>query len=134
MTIDLPAAAGAKRPWPTGLQGRALDQFKAGGDNPAGWQRLPDFAQGEEVMAAITAIAAHCDGNGNKRCSDNCRRQLDYVAPPVKLGGLSAAELARYLQQHPNVSAVRAMRTEAATPEQAMRYWVLCASGVERDL
>jgi len=134
MTIDLPAAAGAKRPWPPGLQGRALDGFKEGGDNPAGWQRLPDFAQGEQVMAAITAIAAYCDGKGNKRCADNCRGQLDYVAPPVKPGGLSAAELARYLQQHPEVSAVRAMRKEAATPEQAMRYWVLCASGVESGL
>jgi len=95
---------------------------------------LPDFAQGEQVMAAITAIAAYCDGKGNKRCADNCRGQLDYVAPPVKPGGLSAAELARYLQQHPEVSAVRAMRKEAATPEQAMRYWVLCASGVESGL
>jgi len=80
-------------------------------------------------MAAITAIAAYCDGNGNKRCADNCRGQLDYVAPPVKSGGLSTAELTRYLQQHPDVSAVRAMRKEPATPEQATRYWVLCASG-----
>ena len=132
MTIDPPAET--KRSWPPGLQGRALDRFTEGGDNPAGWQQLPDFAQGEQVMAAITAIAAYCDGNGNKRCADNCGGQLDYVAPPVKLGGLSAAELARYLQQHPDVSAVRAMRKEAATPEQAMRYWVLCASGVESGL
>jgi hypothetical protein len=43
-------------------------------------------------------------------------------------------ELARYLQQHGDVLAVRAMRKEAATPEQAMRYWVLCASGVESGL
>jgi hypothetical protein len=131
MTIDLPTAAGAQRPWPPGLQGRALDRFKEGGDNPAGRQRLSDFAQGEQVMAAITTIAAYCDGNGNKRCADDCRGRLDYVAPPVKLGGLSAAELARYLQQHPEVSAVRAMRKEAATIVPAVRYWVLCASGVE---
>jgi len=43
MTIDLPAAAGAKRPRPPGLRCRALDRFKGGGDNPAGWQRLPDL-------------------------------------------------------------------------------------------
>ena len=134
MAIELPAAVEAKRPWPPGLQGRALDRFKEGGDNPAEWQQLPDFAQGEQVMAAITAIAAYCDGNGNKRCADNCRGQLDYVAPPVKPGGFSAAELARYLQQHAVVSAVRAMRKEAATPEQTMRYWVLCAYGVESGL
>jgi hypothetical protein len=82
-------------------------------------------------MAAITAIAAYCDGRGNQRCAAMCRQQLDYTAPPVKPGGLSSAELARYLQQHPDVSPVRAMRKEAATPEQAMRYWVLCANGVE---
>ena len=82
-------------------------------------------------MAAIAAIAAYCDGRGYRRCAAMCRQQLDYVAPPVKPGGLSTAELARYLQQHPDVSPVRAMRRAAATPEQAMRYWVLCANGVE---
>jgi TPR repeat protein len=131
MTIALPAIIGMQRPWPPGLHGRALDRFKEAGDNPPDWLRLPDFAHNEEVATAITAIAAYCDGNAKKGCADNCRRQLDYVVPPVKLGGLSAAELARYLQQHPEVSPVRAMRKEAATPEQAMRFWVLCANGVE---
>ena len=134
MSVALPAVAGAQRPWPPGLHGRALDRFKEAGENPPAWQRLPDFACSEEVMAAITAIAAYCDSNGDNRCAATCRQQLDYVAPPVKPGGLSSAELARYLQQHPDVSPVRAMRKEAATPEQAMRYWVLCANTVASGL
>jgi hypothetical protein len=40
-------------------------------------------------------------------------------------------ELARYLQQHPGASPVRAMRKEAATPEELMHFWALCANGVE---
>ena len=82
-------------------------------------------------MSAITAIAAQCEGSGNKHCVETCRQQLDYVTPPIKPGGLSTAELARYLQEHPKVSPVRAMRTEAATPEQSMHFWALCANGVE---
>ena len=128
--IAPPAAAGAKRPWPPGMMPGAIERLTAAGDNPQPWQRLPDFARNEEVMAGITAIAAYCDGKGQKSCAANCRRQLDYVAPPVKAGGLSAAELARYLQAHPDVSPVRAMRKEAATAEQAMHFWVLCANGL----
>ena len=131
MTIPLPVVAGAKPPWPRELHGRALDRFKEAGDNPPPWLRLPDFARNEEVVSAITAIAAQCEGSGNKHCVETCRQQLDYVTPPIKPGGLSTAELARYLQEHPKVSPVRAMRTEAATPEQSMHFWALCANGIE---
>jgi TPR repeat protein len=134
MTITPPPVTAANRPWPQGLRGRALESFKEAGDNPPPWQRLPDFARGEEVMTAITAIATYCDGKGQKRCVDTCRQQLDYVAPPVKVGGLSAAELARYLHDHPDSSPVRAMRKEPATAEQAMHSWVLCANGVAGEL
>jgi len=130
MTIPLPSLAGIKPPWPPDLPGRALNRFKEAGENPP-WLRMPDFARNEEVMSAITAIAAQCDGSGNKHCTETCRQQLDYVAPPIKLGGLSTAELARYLQQHPGASPVRAMRKDAATPEELMHFWALCANGVE---
>lgn len=133
MTIAPPAAGGAKRPWPPGMMPRAVARFSAEGDNPQPWQRLPDFARNEAVMAAITAIAAYCDGKGQKRCAATCRQQLDYVAPPVKEGGLSAEELARYLREHPDASPVRAMRKEAATAEQAMHFWVLCANGLAAE-
>jgi hypothetical protein len=92
---------------------------------------MPDFAQNEEVVSAITAIAAQCENSGNKHCVETCRQQLDYVTPPIKPGGLSTAELARYLQEHPKVSPVRALRKDAATPEQSMHFWALCANGVE---
>jgi hypothetical protein len=134
MTIALPEVAVAQRPWPPGLYGRALDRFKEAGDNPPPWLRLPDFTRNDDVMAAITAVAMHCDGGGDKRCAAMCREQLDYVAPPIKPGGLSTSELVRYLQEHPQASPVRAMRKEAATPEQAMRFWVLCANGIEGRL
>jgi TPR repeat protein len=131
MTIPLPAVAGAKPPWPRELHGHALDRFKEAGENPPPWLRLPDFARNEEVVSAITAITAQCEGSGNKHCVETCRQQLDYVTPPIKPGGLSTAELARYLQEHPKVSPVRAMRKDAATPEQSMHFWALCANGVE---
>lgn len=131
MAIALPSGGGAKRPWPPGLHGRALDRFKETADDPPAWMRLPDFTRNDDVMAAITAIAAHCDGAGNARCAATCRQQLDYVAPPVKLGGMSSEELARFLQEHPEVSAVRAMRKDAATPDQSMHFWVLCANGID---
>jgi TPR repeat protein len=130
-TIPLPSVADARPPWPLELRGRALDRFKEAGENPPPWLRMPDFARNEEVTSAITAIAARCDGSGNKHCVETCRQQLDYVAPPIKLGGLSTVELARYLQQHPGASPVRAMRKEAATPEELMHFWALCANGVE---
>jgi len=131
MTIPLPAVAGAKPPWPPELHGRALDRFKQAGENPPLWLHMPDFARNEEVMSAITAIAAQCDGDGNNLCGKTCREKLDYVAPPIKPGGLSTGELARYLHDHPEVSPVRAMRKEAATPEQSMHFWALCANGLE---
>ena len=81
-------------------------------------------------MAAIAAIAGYCDGTGQRNCADNCRRQIDYVAPPLRPGGLPVEELARYLRDHPEASAVRAMRKEPATAEQAMHFWVLCANGI----
>jgi TPR repeat protein len=131
MTVPLPEVAGAKPPWPRELHGRALDRFKEAGENPPPWLRMPDFARNEEVVSAITAIAVQCEGTGNKHCVETCRQQLDYVVPPIKPGGLSTAELARYLQEHPKVSPVRAMRKDAATPEQSMHFWALCANGVE---
>ena len=130
MQIDPPPVAAAERPWPRGLMGAALDRFKEGGDNPEPWQRLPDFASSDAVIAAITAIAEHCERNGQKRCAESCRKWLDYVVPPLKPGGLSTVELANYLRDHPNASAVVAMRKEPATPEEAMRSWELCAQGV----
>jgi TPR repeat protein len=134
MTIPLPAVLGAKPPWPPELHGRALDRFNEAGENPPLWLRMPDFARNEEIMSAITAIAAQCESSGNKHCAETCRQQLDYVAPPIKPGGLSAAELARYLQDHPKVSPVRAMRREAATPEQSMHFGALCANGIDDRL
>lgn len=131
MTIALPAVASAKPSWPPELHGRALGRFKEAGENPPPWLRIPDFAQSEEVMSAITAIAAQCDASGNKHCVETCRQQLDYVVPPIKPDGLSAAELARYLQEHPQVSPVRAMRKQARTPEESMHFWALCANGIE---
>ena len=95
---------------------------------------MPNFAQNEEIVSSITAIAAQCESAGNKRCVETCRQQLDYVAPPIKPGGLSTAELARYLQEHSKVSPVRAMRKDAATPEQSMHFWALCANGLEDGL
>jgi hypothetical protein len=133
MTITPPPVTAANRSWPLSLRGRALAIFKEAGDNPEPWQRMPDFERGEDVMSAITAIAAYCDGKGLKNCVDTCRQQLDFVAPPVKVGGLSAAELARYLHDHPDSSPVRAMRKESATADQAMTFWVLCANGVASD-
>jgi len=37
------------------------------------------FRSTDAVMAAITAIAEHCERNGQKRCADSCRKWLDYV-------------------------------------------------------
>src|SRR5262249_18832850 len=134
MTIPLPEVAGAKPPWPRELHGHALDRFKEAGNKPPLWLRMPDLARNEEVVPAITAIAAQCGGSANKHCVETCRQQLDYVVPPIKPGGLSTAELARYLQEHPKVSPVRAMRKDAAAPEQSMHFWALCANGLEDGL
>jgi hypothetical protein len=134
LTIPLPAVAGAKPPWPPELHGRALYRFKEAGESPPPWLRMPDFARNEEVVSAITAIATQCKGGGNKHCVETCEQQLDYVAPPIKPGGLSTAELARYLQEHPKVSPVRAMRKDAATPEESMHLWALCANAIEQGL
>lgn len=130
MTIAMPAVSAANRSWPSALREPALSRFKEGGDNPEPWQRLPDFAKNDDVVAAITAITSYCSAEHRTRCVSACRDQIDYVAPPVKIGGMSAEELARYFREHPDASSVRAMRKEAATPEQAMRAWELCANGV----
>jgi len=130
MTIPLSVVAGTKPPWPPELHGRALDLFKEAGENPPLWLRMPDFARNEAVMSAITAIAEQCEGSGNKHCAEICRQQLDYVVPPIKPGGLSTVELARYLREHPEVSPVRAMRKEAATREESMHFWALW-NGIE---
>ena len=42
--------------------------------------------------------------------------------------------LALYLQEYPKVSPVRAMRKVAATPEESMHFWALCANVVEDGL
>ena len=130
MTIALPAVPAANRSWPQALREPALTRFKEGGDHPEPWQRLPDFTQNDDVVTAINAIAAYCEGKHQARCISTCRQQIDYVAPPVKIGGLSPEEMARYFREHPDASSVRVMRKEAATPEQAMRSWELCANGV----
>ena len=130
MKIDPPPVAAAKRPWPPGLFGPALDRFEEGGDNPEPWQRMPDFTKTDEVMAAISAIAEHCERNGQKGCAEYCRQRLDDIVPPLKPGGLSTLELAKYLHDHPNASPVAALRKEPATPEQAMQSWVTCARRV----
>ncbi|MGC2412376.1 MAG: tetratricopeptide repeat protein [Stellaceae bacterium] len=130
MQVDPPPVAAAKRPWPPGLFGPALDRFEEGGDNPEPWQRMPDFDKTDAVMAAITAIAVHCERNGQKGCAEYCRERLDDIVPPLKPGGLSSLELAKYLRDHPNASAAAAMRKEPATPEQAMHSWVICARRV----
>ena len=130
MTIAPPPVTVANRSWPQALREPALSRFKDGGDNPEPWQRLPDFTQNDEVLTAINAIAAYCEGKHQTRCVSTCRQQVDYIAPPVKIGGMPAEELARYFREHPDASSARAMRKEAATPEQAMRSWELCANGV----
>jgi len=88
MTIPLPEVAGAKSPWPRELHGRALGRFKEAGENLPPWLRMPDSARNEEVMSAITAIAAQCEGSGNKHCVETCRQQqLDYVVRRSSLEG-----------------------------------------------
>ena len=130
MAIAPPPVAAANRSWPQALREPALSRFKEGGDNPEPWQRLPDFTQNDDVLTAVNAIAAYCESKHQARCVRTCREQIDYVAPPLKIGGMSAEELGRYFREHPDASSVRAMRKEAATPEQAMTYWQLCANGV----
>lgn len=59
------------------------------------------------------------------------------MAESARLGNVAAMlteELVRYLREHPEASPVRAMRTEAATADQAMHSWVLCANGIESRL
>jgi TPR repeat protein len=131
MPVDPPpVSSDTARPWPPGLMGNALDLFKQAGDNPEPWQRLPDFAKTDAVMAAVTAIAAHCEQQGQKDCADFCRRRLDEIAPPLRPGGLPVEEMAKYLAQHPDKSPVTSMRKEPATPDEAMRSWVICANRV----
>ena len=97
----------------------------------------PYWCNASQVERPVLPLAdwyLQCDGSGNKHCVETCRQQLDYVVPPIKPGGLSTVELARYLQDHPKVSPVSAMRKAAATPEEAMHFWALCANGVEDAL
>jgi hypothetical protein len=131
MEIDLPAvSATGARPWPPGLMGGVLDVFKQAGDNPEPWQRLPDFNKTDSVMAAITAIAEHCERSGQKGCGDFCRRRLGDIAPPVRPGGLPVGEMAKHLSENPSRSPVMSTRKEAATSEEAMQNWVICANRI----
>ena len=130
MTIDPPPVLGAKRPWPPGLLGAALQQFQDGADNPEPWQRLPDFDQPEEVAAGITAIAGHCEQKGLDRCANFCRSQLAELAPPEKPGGLSVDEIADRLRKNPGLSPVALMRKTPPTADEEMLGWTLCASRV----
>ncbi|HKX11348.1 MAG TPA: tetratricopeptide repeat protein [Stellaceae bacterium] len=130
MTIDPQPVKGAKRPWPPGLLGAALQQFQDGADNPEPWQRLPDFDKPEEVAAGITAIAGHCEQKGLDRCASFCRGQLAELAPPEKPGGLSVDEIADRLRKNPGLSPVALMRKTPPTADEEMHGWTLCASRV----
>lgn len=131
MTIDPPRVPGpARRPWPPGLLGAALQQFQDGADNPEPWQRLPDFEHPDEVTAAMTAIAQHCDQKGLGRCASSCRERLAELAPPEKPGGLSIDEIADRLRKNPGLSPVALMRKTPPTADEEMQGWTLCASRV----
>jgi hypothetical protein len=86
MTIDLPAAAGAQRPWSPGLQGGALDRFKEAATIRRSGSDCPTLRKARR-SGPRSPRSRPCDGNANKRCADNCREELDYVTPPVKPGG-----------------------------------------------
>ena len=130
MTIAPPPVVGAKRPWPPGLSGAALQQFQDGADNPEPWQRLPDFDKPEEVAAGITAIAGHCEQKGLDRCASFCRQQVAELVPPEKPGGLSVDEIADRLRKNPGLSPVALMRKTPPTADEEMHGWTLCASRV----
>ena len=130
MTIDPPPVVGAKRPWPPGLLGAALQQFQDGADNPEPWQRLPDFDKPEEVAAGITAIAGHCEEKGLHSCATFCRQQVAELVPPEKPGGLSVDEIADRLRKNPGLSPVALMRKTPPTTDEEMHGWTLCASRV----
>jgi len=131
MTIDPPPLKGpAKRPWPPGLIGPALKVFQNGADNPEPWQRLPDFEHPDEVSAAMTAIAQHCDQKGLDGCASFCRERLAELAPPEKPGGLSVDEIADRLRKNPGLFPVALMRKTTPTADEEMEGWTLCASRV----
>ena len=130
MTIDPPPIKEAKRPWPPGLIGPALKVFQDGADNPEPWQRLPDFEKPEEVSAAITAMAGHCEQKGLDRCASFCRERLAELAPPEKPGGLSVDEIADRLRKNPGLSPVALMRKTPPTADEEMQGWTLCAMRV----
>ena len=131
MTIDPPAVkASAKRPWPPGLMGAALQQFQDGADNPEPWQRLPDFDRPEDVAAAMTAIAEHCEKKGVNLCATQCRDRLADLTPPEKPGGLSVDEIADRLRKNPGLSPAALMRKTAPTSEEEMQGWTWCAARV----
>jgi hypothetical protein len=131
MTIDPPpVTASTKHPWPPGLLGAALTQFQDGADNPEPWQRLPDFEHPDEVSAAITAIAQHCEQKGLDRCASFCRERLAELAPPEKPGGLSVDEIADRLRKNPGLSPVALMRKTPPTADEQMQGWTLCAGRV----
>lgn len=128
MTIDPPPVpASAKRPLPSGLIGPARQQFADAGDNAEPWQRLPDFDRPEEVAAAMTAIAAHCESKGLEGCATFCRDRLAELAPPEKPGGLSPQEVAERLSKNPKLSPIALMRKTPPTAEEQSRTWTLCA-------
>ncbi len=131
MTIDPPpVTASTKRPWPRGLNGAALEQFQDGADNPKPWQRLPDFDHPDEVAAAMTAIAEHCDKKGLGDCASFCRERLAELAPPEKPGGLTVDEIAERLGKNPHLSPVALMRKTPPTADEEMQGWTLCAGRV----
>lgn len=131
MTIDPPVVkASDKRPWPRGLIGAALQQFQDGSDNPEPWQRLPDFDRPEEVAAAITAIAEHCEKKGLGGCASFCRERLADLKPPEKPGGLSVDEIAERLRKNPGMSPAALMRKTPPTAEEQLQGWTWCAGRV----
>ena len=125
MKIDPPPMKG--RMWPAALQAAARTMLDAGGDHAEPWQALPDFTQTEQVMAAIAAIAAHCDRNGWGLCTRVCRGYAGSLAPPIKPGGLKGQEFVRFWREHPDQLA-RAQRTAPATPQEAVQGWLSCAN------
>jgi TPR repeat protein len=131
MTIDRPAVtASAKRPWPPGLIGPALQQFENGADNPEPWQHLPDFDRPEDVAAAMTAIAEHCETKGLGGCASFCRERLAELAPPEKPGGLTVDEIADRLRKNPGLSPAALMRKTPPTADEQMQGWTWCAGRV----
>jgi len=131
MTIDPPPLKGPpKRPWPPGFIGPALKVFQDAADNPEPWQRLPDFEKPDDVAAAMTAIAGHCEQTGLESCARFCRERLAELAPPEKPGGLSVDEIAERLRKNPGISPVALMRKTPPTADEQMQGWTLCAMRV----